>query len=261
MKKRVFFATNGGLLIIGALFFADLVWNTDAATGFLIHGAIGWRYALLLLGVLLSALPILYKRQSFAAKPLDAQSVLIGFLVLGIASVCGVVAQIFAAFQGKAGLLALLKSALLLLLAVYCAYRLLLAEKADSGLNFGVMASLFLYFLTVERFLSNASSLYRFAPIESILAALGALLFFTVLLKTMHYPPERRPYGQLMALGQLAFFLCTCIELPRTIYRFLSGSAALPAVSESLVLAAVGILGLCAAYAKAADSKRDKRVK
>ena len=218
----------------GAAHWLDLVNFTDLATGFSSYGPLWARYAvagavaaLCALASLLAARRPVGLWQRSIAQGLVSLLCAAGFAVLG-----GI-----GDHQG----LWLFTALWMLLLAVA---RL----SARSGLPsssavWGVAGTVSLYLLTVVRFIFKPSGIVRVAPTIQVFSALAALLFSTALLKSAYLP--RANCGRWLSLtGSLAFFLCTCLELPQTLCLYLVSAADR---DELLLSGCLGLLGLLGA--------------
>ena len=119
-------------------------------------------------------------------------------------------------------------------------------------LTLGTLSSTVFYLQTVLRFVERPSSLYRIIPVVDILSALSALLFVTALLRALYLPDSSHAARILCRSGLLAFFFCTCLALPQTVWQYAQSTETF----HSLVLAAgFGCLGLTGAACAGSVSK------
>lgn len=246
MRKKCAVITLCICAAIGVLHIADLVLYTDLITGFNTYGSVAIRYIVLFVGALICALPLLYKKGSIHTPP-------IGKAHCVCLAACGIVSEIYGFFNvlkftfSGSGALAFARGALFVVFGVFCfiaALRIKTSNYSGQAVMFiGVIGSLSLYLLTIERFIGRASSLYRFAPTLGVLSALAALAFSTQLIKMVCLDEEHRNYNMLATTGQISFLLCTCMELPHSIYLFAMGLAPLNDVMLCLLLGILGLIG------------------
>ena len=267
-------------LLLGAARTADLILNTEAETGFLRSGSILPRYLLMLLCVLLILLAgrSVPFGQSCGLRPEDKRwmhrtnalliplafcSELYGFLFLLI-RFFGLPIQattsrhamdhmsLYYLRQFADGACA----ALFVIFGIWCL--LLFFEnltRVPCGrwmLALGTLGSTVFYLQTVLRFIERPSSLYRIIPVADILSALAALLFVTAFLRALYLPDSPPAARILCRSGLLAFFFCTCLALPQTVWQYVKGNETV----VSLILAAgFGCLGLIGAACAGSVSK------
>lgn len=241
------FATFLVLLVgcaAGAAHWLDLVNFTDLSTGFAAYGPLWARYAVGGAVVLLCVLAGLLASR----RPADLwrRSILQGLVSL----VCGLG---FAALGGSGladaqGAAALVQQLLWLLTALWllllgCARLSSRPTLPSASAAWGVAGSVSFYLLTVGRFIFKPSGIVRIVPTVQVLSALAALVFSTALLKAA-YLPHANCGRALLLTGCLAFFLCTCLELPQTICLYLVDQAGR---AELMLSGALGLLGLVGA--------------
>ena len=259
-------------LLLGAARAVDLIWNTDAETGFLRSGSILPRYLLMLLCVLLILLAARciplgqpcgvrpksaawMQKSNFLLIPLAFCSELYGLLFL-LNRFFGLPIQGTASRHAMDNLtLYYLRQfadgARAALFVVFGAWCLLLffenLTRMPCGrwmLTLGTLSSTVFYLQTVLRFIERPSSLYRIIPAVDILAALTALLFVTALLRALYLPDSPHAARVLCRSGLLAFFFCTCLALPQTLWQYAMQTETI----VSFILAAgFGCLGLVGA--------------
>ncbi|MEG2500942.1 MAG: hypothetical protein RSA78_07730 [Oscillospiraceae bacterium] len=249
MRKKVMIATVIFSVIVGILSLFDLALYTDLYTDFTKQGPMWIRYALLLLGIVVCLVPMLYKKQSFSDEIAYAGK---GYCFLFLMFISGAysVYLLLDLFMFKQDMLAIAKAVLFALFALYCFTMFVHSANKSKKINvvIAVICTLAFYYLAIERFLSRTSSLYRFEPALSIVSALVGLVFITFFLKASYYQAENRPNAKLIVFGQMAFFVCTCMEMPHSLYLLLVGAAPITVAMQSVVMGALGILGLITAY-------------
>lgn len=247
MKKANSIFTLSMCALLGVLHMADLLLFTDITTGFVTVGNIAIRYAALGAGVLVCLVPMLYKKDKIGEVCFAKAH----FVALGA---CGAISEMYGFFTiicfafGKLGLLSLCIGILFILFGVFVFITALRKNGTCTRpqMYLGLLGTLALYLLVLMRFITRTSSLYRLAPTLGILSAMAALLFATYFIKVLALEPAARPYKGLAVFGQLCFLLCTCIELPHSLYLFCVGAAPLPDLLLALCVGTLGIVGaLC----------------
>lgn len=262
-------------LLLGAARALDLILNTEAETGFLRSGSILPRYLMMLLCVLLILLagrsvPLgqscglrpegekWMHRTNFLLVPLAFCSELYGFLYLLI-RFFGLPIQTSTSRHAMdhMGLYYLQQfadgacAALFVIFGIWCL--LLFFEnitRIPCGrwmLAFGTLCSTVFYLQTILRFIERPSSLYRIIPVVDILSALAALMFVTALLRAL-YLPDSPPAARLLCRsGLLAFFFCTCLALPQTIWQYARHTETVDSLILSAAFGALGLIGAACA--------------
>lgn len=264
-------------LLLGAARTADLFWNTDPATGFLLSGSVPLRYLLLVPALAAACLTGLcvprgqpcglrereagmwMGRGSLLLPPLAFCSEVYGFLtVLNTLSGAPVSASRHHAqdLPGQALRQAaqLTRAALFVLFGVWCLLLFLenRARKRRGGMLYlGVAGSAAFYLHTVVRFIEQPASLYRILPAVEIFSALAALLFVTALLRAL-YLPEGGTAPALCRWGLVAFFFCTCLALPQALWQWAAGVTTPVSLPLAVTLGGTGLLGACCAWSAAA---------
>lgn len=230
----------------GVVRWLDLAAYTDPATGFVTYGPVWARYAVGggVLAVLALASLLACRRPMALARPsraLGAYSLAVG---TGFTAYAG--AQFSRLFSGLEGL-ALAQAVLYLLTGLW--FFLLATSQLSGGLKSptrsaaaGLIGTLSLYLLTVVRFGFQPSGIVRIGPTVEVFSALAALLFCAALVKLV-YLRGAKSARWLHFAGLAAFFLCTCLELPQTVFSWQAGEAGLPDLCESGLLALLGLLG------------------
>ncbi len=248
--------TAGILLVLAGVcgavaYWIDLMNFTDLSKGFSTAGSVWVRYGVL--GVLLAA--ALLASLMAARRPVGVQrrnlpvAVFSLLCALAQAGLGGI--ELFAAWAAKDALTLALGA-----LSLLCAWWMLIQGRfwaADApkgapagGVTMGILGSLYFLLLTCARFAGNASSLYRFAQTAQVFAALAALLFVTVLLRSCFFP-ESGNGRKLYFSGMWAFYLCTCFELPQALARWMAGATQLGDLAVSAALACTGLMGMACA--------------
>ena len=124
-------------------------------------------------------------------------------------------------------------------------------QKLGGALPGLVLPLVFLWRL-VWRFQFVPASLGRIPCTLRVLSAVAALLFAVVLLKVFLTPGL--PCGHtLFAAGAGCFLLCTCAELPQTLFEACNGMLTLPDLLTGLAMGVFGLCGLACAWAAAGE--------
>ena len=80
-----------------------------------------------------------------------------------------------------------------------------------------------------------------------VLSSAAALLFLAMILRVFLTPGL--PVGHaVFAAGMIAFMMCTCHELPQTVFEFCHGSATTADLAVGLCMGLWGITGLVCAW-------------
>ena len=272
MKRICCTGALGFSLLLGTARAMDLILNTDAETGFLRSGGIMPRYLLMLACVLLILLAGHFvppgqptglrpkgaawmRGSNFLLVPLAFCCELYGFLFL-LNCLFGVPVQTSSKHHAMDNMRLYnlrqfadgARAALFVLFGIWCL--LLFFENLTRIPHgewmpvFGVLSSVGFYLHTTIRFIERPSSLYRIVLVVEILSALSALLFVTALLRALYLHASLQTARALCRGGLLAFFFCTCLALPQTVWAYAKGTEPL----VSLILAAGnGCLGLAGA--------------
>ena len=124
-------------------------------------------------------------------------------------------------------------------------------QKLGGALPGLVLPLAFLWRL-VWRFQFVPASLGRIPCTLRVLSAVAALLFAVVLLKVFLTPGL--PCGHtLFAAGAGCFLLCTCIELPQTLFEAFNGMLTMPDLLTGLAMGVFGLCGLACTWAAAGE--------
>ena len=274
--KRIYCA--GALvfsLLLGVARAADLVWNTDAETGFLRSGSVALRYVFMLLCALLILLagrsvplgqPCGLRAENAAwmrksnplLVPLALCCELYGFLFL-LNRIFGVPVRTQTSRHAMDHLrLYYLRqfvdgvhAALFVVFGIWCLFlffeNLTRILHGKWMLTFGMLSSTVFYLHTVLRFLERPSSLFRTVPVVEILSA----LFVTSLLRALYLPYSFHTARALCRSGLLSFFFCTCLALPQTVWQFVLGREALAPLILAVGFGCLGLVGAACAHCTA----------
>lgn len=266
MKRTFCILTLAAGIALGALRMADLVLWTDPLTGFCTAGPVWLRYLLMLPAVALALATgwAIHKKQFFAGigrvpclalVPLALASEVYGFLtILTVAFSAGEPSRSHHMTQLRAVLDAgsdLVRAVLFVVFGVWCL--LLFMEQYSNHaphrgmLYLGVAGSAAFYVHTVVRFIVQPASWQRVQPAVEILAALSALLFVTSYLRANYLPGRVGGTRSVCRNGLLAFFFCTCLAAPQSVWQYLHGVASPVALPLAVTLGFTGLLGAAAA--------------
>lgn len=237
------------MALIGAMYWVDLNYYTDPATGFITKGSVLFRYLILVLPLLMvllglhtlnpRAIAVLRVRSTgLAALFTVAAAVGIAFGIMRIVysiptvSIYGIVLGALFIWYGVWMFLAGLQ---------------LFVQHAPSptvSAIWGVLAALPYCVLTIYRILINPSSLYRMGMVVKAFAALFTILWFGMLLRSFYIALPQKRVRWMYLLGVFTFLFCTCLELPTAIHAMLFLNATPVATLESINM---GVLGIVAA--------------
>ncbi len=229
----------------GVIRWLDVVNYTDMATGFVTWGSHLWRYALaggILLLLALASVSIGRRPEALEAQN-KAQGLTAILSGLGFAALGGVYLANWQSLSGFQLVLAALYlvTALWMLLLGRTRFTEEFEAPTQSALV-GMAGTLSLYLLTIQRFGLAPTGIVRVNYIFSALAALVALLFCTAQLKVA-YVPGGKSGRWVWFSGMAAFLFCTCLALPGTVCGYWVGSEGLMALTESIALGFMGLMG------------------
>lgn len=244
----------------GVFHWTDLVQHTDLTTGFISQGPYWVRYLILGILLLLIALVTWFvpKRTKEPASGTTLEGLVdlaagAGFAVLGGARCYG-----FSALNR----IDQVQTVLYLVSAVW--FLLLGRSRLSSHREaptrsavVGVVGTLSLYLLTVQRFCLAPTGAVRVENTLASLAALASLVFAVAQMKES-YLFTRQSARWLHFTGLSAFLLATCLTLPSAICGFRVGGLD---KSELIEAAALGILGLCGLVSALAAAGREPAAK
>lgn len=260
-------------VLLGGLHLADLLLWTDAATGFATAGSAWMRYIPWLAALLLPYLPA----RRAAAQPADlaeSNPMLGAFMLLaGLAltasgvitlSVIQYVLRNPGLFTGYSQIAAWadaitpLWGGLWLLwygVRAFAGYGIQHGRLGHPLLALGLFACCL--WRLIWRFQMTPASLVRLPCTLRVLSAAAALLFVVVLFKVFLVPGF--PCGHtLFAVGSGCFLLCTCLELPQTLFEASLGMLALPDLLTGLGFGMLGLCGFVCAWAAAGEDMTDE---
>ena len=236
------------MVLLGAMHWVDLSYNTSLATGFLLQGSVWARYAVLLLPLCMALLGLRTVGPRAISVLRVRHRALAGlFSVAALAgAVCGVATVVssllhFSVFRLLMGVLFVWYGVWMFLVALQ-----LFVQSAPTPTKSalpGVLAALPFCVLTIYRVMIKPASLYRIEPLIACFAALLAMLWLAMLLRALYVAlPQQRVRGMYF-LGVFTFLFTTCLELPTTVYNTLFRLGEPLALLESINM---GLLGLCA---------------
>ncbi len=248
----------------GAAHWLDLVNYTDLTTGFITYGPYWVRYAVLGLLLLLTALASLMVPRRCAvhtgSEPVQGLLCLpvgICFAVLGGMRLNSLI-QAFRQTEQAPVKTTGLDNILTVLFFFSALWFLLLglsrlssrSETPTTNAIAGIMGTLSLYLLTIQRFCLTPTGVARVESILDSLAALAVLLFAVAQAKNA-YLYSQRGGAWLYFTGMTAFLLAACLALPGAVAGYLVGEVSHIRLTEALVLGLCGLCGLAAAFAAA----------
>ena len=237
----------------GGAHWLDLVNYTDLTTGFVNFGAYWLRYAVLA-GVLvligLASLMITHWSEGLSGCT-PVQGLLDFSIGIAFAGLAGL--RLYT-WQQASGV----DKALTILYFVSAVWFFMLGRSKLSFTSqtpsrnalLGIAGTLSLYLLTVQRFCFNPTGIVRVSNTMGALAALAALLFCTVQMKTS-YLSGQKGSRWLYFTGMTAFLLCSCIALPGAICGYMVGKVEMSALLEASALGMIGLCGLATAFGAA----------
>lgn len=214
---------------------ADLLFWTDAATGYPLRGP-----ALLRCGILLALAAVLrLLAAATAPRPLALHQPCRGLAaVLALTGLCAVPAGFGGAVWEQA--LACAAAAGFLLLGWRAAGR---GGRAALGLLPGP----WLLWVAAQRALAAPAAVGRLGNTLRVLSAVAALVFYAALLRRL-YVPAQPAVPTLFTAGFLCFLCGTCMELPQALFELAGGVAQPGAVAQAAFFACLGGAGLACAW-------------
>lgn len=240
----------------------QLLWQ-NPATGFCTVGPYWLRYIVVgaaLLAVLLPGCPMKEKSPQFIN---DKEIRTLRHAMMFCAAVGGAV-NLLGFFLGRSDRWALGLGVLQLVSAYWLFTFRDLPAKAplsvpERSAAFGMVGTVSLYYLTVERFMLHQTGLARVGANMNLFSAIAALLLSVAWL-WMLYLPERASAAVLIRRGRAVFLLCTCGEFTRSVCLMAQGALSLSGFLCSLNLALVGLFGLyTAACLQSGETSRGDR--
>ena len=250
-----FFGMLAVCLLTLALRILDLMFFTDPATGFVTNGFFFARIAVPLVCVALSYAAA----RGVARRPLALLGPCrgLGFSLLGLTAALGATALLCVSqLLGSMEVLFLVAGAAALLSALWA---LLWGVRAFGPLADptqplpGTLASLpgtaFFLWAIIDRFAVAPASVMRLGCTLRVMSAAAALLLLSMVLRVFLTPGLPVGHG-VFAAGMIAFMMCTCHELPQTVFEFCHGSADAVQLASAAAMGLWGVTGLvCAWYA------------
>ena len=235
----------------GALRGLDLTRYTDLSHDFIQYGPYWIRYVILAL-LLMEIGAVSLKLPKNSTPSTEAAPVQGGLCLLtgmGFAALSGLRLTQF----GQTDSINRLLTILFLLSGVW--FLLLGYSRLSSQLEsptytawMGILGTLSLYLLTIQRFCVNPSGVVRVGSTLASLASLAALLFAAAQAKAA-YVPEKQGGRWLYFTGFAVFLLADCLALPGAAAEFMIGQIEVAQLAEAIALALLGLCGLAAAFA------------
>lgn len=250
------------MVLVGAMYWVDLSYYTDPATGFILRGSVWARYAVVVLPLAMCVMGLRTVGPR-AISVMRVKSAGLGGVMIA-AAVVGVLYGIFQFFTGlnTGGIYGMVLG---LLSAWYGVWMFLAAmqmftQTAPSPTKsaiWGVLAGLPFAAITVYRILIRPSSLYRVAPVVRAFSALFAMLWFGLFLRALYIALPRRRVRWMYLAGVFTFLFSTCLELPLAFNTLAAGHTTGMDLFQSLVMATFGLVAGCISVAIAGQSGAD----
>lgn len=238
-------------VLTGAMYWMDLSFCVNPATGFVEWGTVWVRYFVVLLP-LLCAVFGLRTVGAHALSTLRVKSPLLGGAAL-IAAAGGLIYAIISIGQGlifnngKAdiwqifvGLLYIWYTIWMALVAMHFFRQKSVAPTVSAAI--AVPAALPFCAQTLYRVLLNPATLYRLEPFVRNFSALLAMIWFGMLLRGMYIAFTKKRVRWMYMAGVATFLFCTCLELTQTLHTAIYGSISLLQMAEGFSYAGVGLL-------------------
>lgn len=235
------------MVLIGAMNWVDISYYTDLSTGFVTFGTVWMRYLVLILPLVMALLGLRTVGPR-ALAVLRVKSSVLGAL-FAIAGVAGGLYGVVSLITGIGGL-SPYRMVLGVLFVVYAVWMILCAiqlftQNTPSPTNsaiIGVVAALPFCVLSVYRVMVNPTSLYRVAPLVLALAAIFAMLWIGMLLRSLYIALPQRRVRWMYFIGVFTFLFATCLELPTAIHTAVFRSFEVASLLESVAMAALGLV-------------------
>ena len=250
------------MVLVGAMYWVDLSYYTDPATGFIVRGAVWARYAVVAVPLLMCMLGLRTVGPR-AISVMRVKSAGLGAVMTG-AAVLGLLYGIFLILTGWAppSIFNLVLGGLTIWYGVwmFLAAMQMFTQNTPSPTKsavWGALAGLPFAAITVYRILIKPSSLYRVAPLVRAFSALFAMLWVGLLLRALYIALPRRRVRWMCLAGVFTFLFSTCLELPLAIHLLVSGHGTGMELFQSLFLAAFGLVAGCVSVAIAGQSGAD----
>lgn len=255
-NRLPFFVMLALCLLTLALRITDLMLFTDPETGFVTTGLFYARIAAPLLCVVLSYVAA----RGVARRPLALLGPCRGLSIclLGVAAALGASAllSVLELTSGTGGLTTVADAVTALLSALWA---MLWGVRAFGPLAdptrplpytlTSLPGTTFFLWVMIDRFAVAPASVMRLGSTLRVMSAAAALLFLAMVLRVFLTPGL--PVGHaVFAAGMIAFMMCTCHELPQTVFEFFQGNATGPQLAAAVGMSIWGLAGLvCAWYA------------
>lgn len=255
-NRLPFFVMLALCLLTLALRITDLMLFTDPETGFVTTGLF---YARIAVPLLFGVLSYVAARR-VAPRPLALLGPCygLGICLLCLAAALGATALLNAVelIAGIGDLTTVLGTVTALLSAIWAALWGLrsFVPLADPTRPLpytltSLPGTTFFLWVMIARFAVAPASVMRLGSTLRVLSAAAALLFLAMVLRVFLTPGL--PVGHaVFAAGMIAFMMCTCHELPQTVFEFFQGNATGPQLAAAVGMGIWGLAGLvCAWYA------------
>lgn len=246
-------------VLLGTMYWVDICYYTDPRTGFVLTGTVWMRYIFLILPLIMGILGLrTVGPRAIAVLRIKNTGLAVLFILaavtgalFGAARLIGLISE-FNAYHIVLGVLVLVYAVWMFL----CALQMVVQQSAAPTVNTlpGVLATLPFCVMAVYRVMVNPSSLYRLAPIVSALAAILAMLWLAMLLRSFYIALTRARARWMYLFGVFTFLFATCLEFPQTLYKFLFGGGTLTSLLEGICVAALGLVAGCVSVAISAQS-------
>ncbi|MDD3429960.1 MAG: hypothetical protein PHG02_08165 [Oscillospiraceae bacterium] len=260
MKKTGFVISFFLCLITGGLRYLDYAHLTNIQTGFFVQGTLTSRLGIVtvvLLFVLVTSIGITAPRGMLVQR---GGVVSLGLVIASAAALfCGAggvlynLTQMYAVWDFVLSLLFVINGLWLLIIAFAFFGNPDYIKKMSAML--AVVAVSCYYLLTVIRFITKPSSLYRLTKLIGILSPLAALLFLTAFVKALYLSGNSGKSRGLYFFGLAAFLFCFCLSGADLAAGWGLNMIALPELFKTVALMAVGLLGMLCAFVSAESSQ------
>lgn len=242
------------LLCLG-LRIADLTLYTDPTTGFVTAGPFWPRLAVPFAGVVLSYVASIRLNRRPRALLGPCRGLGVCMLMLTVALGASALLRLLtlsvlaSPLDIVSAVTALLSALWAMLWGVRAFGPLADPTRPLPGTLSSLPGTLFFLWIMIDRFAIAPASVMRLSCTLRVLSAAGALLFLSMLLRVFLAPGQ--PVGRgVFAAGMTAFLLCTCHELPQTVFLFCHGGASPAELAVGIAMGLWGLAGLfCAWYA------------
>lgn len=248
-----FFLMLGFSLLTLVLRIGDLLLYTDPTTGFVTNGFFFVRIAVPALGVALSyaAASRVHLRPRALLGPCTGMG--IGLLALTVALAASALLRLptlaatFDPLELIAAVTALLTALWAMLWGVRAFGPLADPTRPLPGTLTSLPGTFFFLWTMIDRFAIAPASVMRLGSTLRVLSGAAALLFLSMLLRVFLTPGL--PVGHSMfAAGMIAFMLCTCHELPQTVFEFCNGNLSPAGLAVGIAMSLWGLTGLVCAW-------------